>query len=706
MTTDLTRFLAPRSVALVGATDDLKKFPGRCLDQMVRFGFQGTIYPVNPGRSEVRGLKCYPSVLDLPEPPDHVGICVAPEHAIDAVEQCGKMGVPFATVFSSGFLELASDQGRALQARLVETARRGNVRVMGPNCNGTINFVERFAMTSSPSASGDQPPPGNICILSHSGGAGHTNVMWRALELGLGLNYVVTSGNDADLDLLEFGAYAIEQERVGVILILAERIGDGARFIALARRAAELEKPIVIVKLGRTEAGSRAAASHTGALTGTDDVCDAALRQHGVIRVDDCNELYEIAMLLRTRRWPKGPRACGIATTGGNIVLASDLGSANGVQWLPYSATTQAKLQEITGSGPFGNPTDTTTAAHGVPGMYRRALETIAEDENVDIVMPMLMFAQAEDVARVQALALTSEKPYAVLWAGGTRDAKALTRRQLVESGVSVHRDVLPCVRAIRAAADFGAFVRQRPHRQLVKPPGCDTQAARAMLRGRSALSELDAHRVLQACGIPTVDCALARSPKQAVAAAAAMGGTVALKVCSPDIAHKTEADGVRLELRGEAAVISAYEAILAGARRFAPSATIDGVLVQPMAGRGVEMMLGIVHDLVFGPVVMVAHGGIYVELIKDRSYRIPPFDHLEALAMLSELRVFPLLAGGGRAPARDVDALADALVRLSWLATDCADLVGELDVNPVIVGERGRGLAIVDALVVPRIDK
>jgi len=703
VTTDLTRFLAPRSVALVGATDDLKKFPGRCLNQMASFGFQGTIYPVNPGRREVRGLKCYPSVLDLPQPPDHVGICVAPEHAIEAVEQCGRIGVPFATVFSSGFLEAATDKGRALQARLVETARRGNVRVMGPNCNGTINFVERFAMTSSPTASGEQPPPGNICILSHSGGAGHTNVMWRALEQGLGLNYVVTSGNDADLDLLEFGAYAIEQERVGVILILAERIGDGPRFVALARRAAELEKPIVIVKLGRTAAGSRAAASHTGALTGADDVCDAALRQYGVIRVNDCNELYEMAMLLRTRRWPMGRRACGISTTGGNIVLASDLGAANGVEWPPYSDATQAKLKEITGAGPFGNPVDTTTAAHGVPGMYRRALETIAADENVDMVMPILTFAQAEDVARVQQLALASEKPYAVLWVGASRDAQALTRRQLVESGVSVHRDVLPCVRAMRAAAEFGAFVRQRSHWQLARPPGCDTQAARALLQGGTALSELDAHRVLQACGIPTVKTILARSTAEAVAAAAAMGGPVALKICSPDIAHKTEAGGVHLNLHGEAAVRTAYERILAAARQHAPAAKIDGVLVQPMADRGVEIMLGIVHDRVFGPVVVAAHGGIHVELIKDGSYRIPPFDHEEARAMLSELRVYPLLVGGGRAPARDIDALADALVRLSWLAAECADLIGELDVNPAIVGELGLGLSIVDALVLPR---
>lgn len=704
MTTDLTRFLAPRSVALVGATDDLRKFPGRCLAQMIGFGFQGTIYPVNPGRTEVRGLKCYPSVLDLPEPPDHVGICVSPEHAIEAVAQCGRIGVPFATVFSSGFLEAATDEGRDLQARLVATARRGGVRVMGPNCNGTINFVERFAMTSSPSASGEQPAPGNICVLSHSGGAGHTNLMWRALELGLGLNYVVTSGNDADLDLVEFGEFALEQERVGVILMLAERIGDGQRFIRFARRAAELEKPVVIVKLGRTAAGSRAAASHTGAITGADEVCDAALRQFGVIRVDDCPELYETAMLLRTRRWPRGRRACGIATTGGNVVLASDLGSMHGIDWPAYSEATQEKLREITGVGPFGNPTDTTTAAHGVPGMWRRTLETIAADENVDMSMPMLMFAQPEDVGFVQRFALDAgNKPCAVLWAGGTRGERALTRRELVESGVPVFRDVLPCVRAMRAAADFGAFARTRAGVRPQRPADCDTATARALIAGRTALSEFDAYRVLQACGLRTARSVLVRSAAEAVRAAAELAGPVALKICSPAIPHKTEAGGVRLDCEGEEAVSLAYDAIVASAREYAPSAALDGVLVQRMAPRGVEVMLGCVEDRVFGPVIVAAHGGIHAELIRDSAFRIPPFDEHDARAMLGELRVHGLLVGGARAPARDVDALADALVRLSWLAADCGDLIAELDINPVIVGERGRGLVVVDALIVPK---
>ena len=700
---ELSRFLAPRSVALIGATDDMKKFSGRCLHQMITFGYQGTIYPVNPSRTEVRGLKCYPSLLDLPEPPDHVGIAVAPERAIEVVRQCGEKGLPFATVFTSGFMEAGNDRGRELQAELLEVARQGNVRIMGPNCNGTINFVERFAMTSSPSASGDQPPPGNIAVISHSGGVGHINVMWRALELGLGLNYVVTCGNDADLDLLDFAAYSVEQDRVGVVLLVAERISDGAKFTAFARRAAELGKPVVAIKLGRTEAGSKAAASHTGALTGTDAVCDAAFRQYGVIRVEDCNELYEMAMLLRTRRWAKGRRACGISTTGGNIVLASDLGATRGIEWPEYSAATQASLKEITGVGPFPNPTDTTTAAHGVPGMYRRALETIAADERIDIVMPILNFPPAADVDHVQQLALNSDKPVAVCWVGGAREENAMTRRQLVESGVSVHRDVLPCLKAMRASADYGAFItRQLTTAAVSRPAGCDTAAVKKLLAGRKALSEHEAHGVLNAYGIPTVQATLARTAEQAVAAVKSMGAPAALKICSPDIPHKTEADGIRLDVEGDVAVREAFDAIMGAAKAYAPKALIDGVLVQPMAPRGLEIMLGVVRDLSFGPVVVAAHGGIYVELMRDAAYRIPPFDHAEARAMLQELRIHPLLAGGGRAPARDIDALADALVRLSWLAVDFADSIAELDVNPVIVGEQGKGLSIVDALVVP----
>ena len=317
---DLARFFTPRSVALLGATEDQSKFGGRCMRKMIDFGFTGEIMPVNPRRDTILGRPCYASIAELPQAPDHVGIILPAEAVPQALEQCAERGVRFATVFSSGFAEGGSPEGRKLEQRVREIARAGGVRVMGPNCNGLVNFVDGFWMASSVTIQGDDPRPagGDLAVASQSGGAGLVNVVWRAQHAGLGISYQVSCGNCADLDLLDYAAWMVESEATRVVMVIAERQFDGAKLRALAERAAELEKPIVMVKLGRTETGARAAASHTGALTGNDAVCDAALAQLGVIRVSDYNDLYETAMLLRRRRIPAGAR---IASTSCSVVV-------------------------------------------------------------------------------------------------------------------------------------------------------------------------------------------------------------------------------------------------------------------------------------------------------------------------------------------------------------------------------------------------
>ena len=337
---DLKRFFAPASVALVGATEDTGRFAGRVLMRMMDFGYQGKIYPVNPRFHEVRGLKCYASVRDLPEAPDHVGIVVPAERVLGILEDCAARGARFATIYTGGFAESGTPEGRALQAKLVEFVRASGMRIMGPNCNGMISFVDGFAMTTSATIAGSRKAAGNVGVVAQSGGAGQVNVMWRAQEAGLGISYEVSCGNSADLNIIDFMRFMVEDPATDVIMVLAEHIPDGARFLEAARFAAEREKPLVMVKLGRTEAGGHAAASHTGAMAGSDSVCDAALRQCGVIRVDDCNELYETAMLLRTRRWPRGTRAAATTISGGNGVLLVDHGAALGITWPEYTAAT------------------------------------------------------------------------------------------------------------------------------------------------------------------------------------------------------------------------------------------------------------------------------------------------------------------------------------------------------------------------------
>jgi acetyltransferase len=692
----LDRFFAPRRVAFVGATEDLAKFGGRCMRLLIDFGFQGEIYPVNPKRKEIFGVKCYPSLSDLPQIPDHVGIVLPSAGVLQALGECASVGVPFATVFSAGFAETGSDEGKALQQRAVSIARAGGLRFMGPNCNGLVNFVDGFAFTSTAAIRGARRPAGDIGVASQSGGAGQVNVMWRAQQAGLDTSYQVSCGNDADLDLLDYMAFMVESERTKVVLAIAERIPDGEKLRRLARRAAELDKPIVMVKVGRTEAGSRMAASHTGSVTGADEVCDAALRQMGIVRVMDTNDLYETAMLLRSGKRPNGRRAAAASISGGNLVMVADLGASVGVEFPAYNEATQAKLKQfLPGFSATTNPTDLTSAAIGTQDAFSSVAGILAGDEGIDAVVPVITFSPKAEIRAIAAVAAASPKPVPILWTGKCSDDPELTPDKLVAAGHAVYRDALPCMKALRAAMAYAEFRRNLKRPAPQRPARIDVEAARRM-PFQGTLSEAQSKALLGIYGLPVTRESLARNADEAVSMA---GGPVALKIQSPDIPHKTEANAIRLHVSGAAAIRTAYAEVVAAAKAYRPDARIEGVLVQEMVAEGQELLIGVSRDPVFGPVLTVGLGGIYVEILKDVAFRLPPIGKAEAGEMLRELRSFPLLTGArGRAPL-DIETLADCIERVSWLAVDLQDRILELDINPLRV--LPKGAKVVDALVV-----
>ncbi len=694
---DLARFFTPKRVAFVGATEDLSKFGGRCMRLLIDFGFRGEIYPVNPKRNELFGLKCYPSLDELPEAPDHVGI-VLPSAAVPAaLEACVRRGAPFATVFSAGFGETGAEEGRRLQERAVAIARAGGLRFMGPNCNGMVNFVDAFALTSTSAIKGERRPAGDIGVVSQSGGAGQINVMWRAQQAGLGISYQVSCGNDADLGLADYMAFMVESERTKVVLAIAERMPPGDKLRALAQRAAELEKPIVMVKVGRTEAGSRAAASHTGSVTGADEVSEAALRQLGIIRVEDCSELYETAMLLRGGRRPKARTAAALSVSGGNLVMVVDLGAARGVEFPAYSEATQEKLKAyLPGFVGASNPTDLTSAAIGRTDTFGAVARILGEDPGVGTLVPVLTSAVAAEIRSIAQAAAEMDKPVAILFTGRCIDDPGLTPEMLVAEGHAVYRDARPCMDAVAAANRYGEFRARLARPAPQRPAGMDVAAASKLLQPRT-MTEAASKALLACYGLPVTKEFVARSRAEAAAA----GGTVALKISSLDIPHKTEAKAIRLGLSGAEAIGRGYDEVIAAAKAYNPDARIEGVLVQEMVAGGEEVLLGVSQDPAFGPVLTAGLGGIFVEVFKDVSRRLPPVSHQEAQDMIRELRSAPIFAGArGRAPL-DVDALADCIVRLSWLAVDLGGRISELDINPLRVLPAGQGVRVVDALVV-----
>lgn len=701
---DLTRFFSPRRVALLGATEDLSKFGGRCMRQLIDFGFKGEIYPVNPNREKVFDLPCYKSLGSLPNLPDHVAIVLPSSMVLDAVIECGKLGIPFATVFSAGFAETGSADGIKAQEQLRQTARRYGLRLMGPNCNGLINFVDAFAFTSTATINGPRQPAGDIGIVGQSGGAAQVNVMWRAQQMGLAISYQVSCGNCADLDMLDYAAFMVDSLQTRVVLILAEHISDGKKLKALSQKALAAQKPLVMVKAGKTLAGSKAAASHTGAITGEDAVFDAALEQLGILRVDDYNELYEVASLLRRGRWPLSNRVAASSISGGNLVMLADLGAVYGLEWPEYSSETQAQLSTLLpGFSSASNPTDLTAAAIGQAGKFAAAAEKILNDEHIDLMIPVLTIANSNEVNALAELSASSKKPVAILWTGCTSDDAFLDARSLVGQGHAVFRDALPCVKAVSHAVRYARFLDRLSCDKISRPQGIDLKLAQSILNesGDIYLSEFQAKKILKCYGIDCAQEYLARTIDEALEFSQRIGTSVALKVISPDILHKTESQAIRLNVFGNEMVRTSYEEVLRDAKNYKSNARIDGVLVQEMLGKGEEMLLGVSCDPTFGPVVTVGTGGIFVEILKDVVHRLPPFSNLDSLTMIQKLKGFAVLGGARSRSMSDIDALAEALTRLSWLAFDFRDQIKEIDVNPIFVFSSGRGVKVADALMV-----
>jgi acetyltransferase len=698
-------FYEPRSIAVIGASRDLGRPGGRPLAALLKKGYPGAIYPVNPRYHEVAGLRCYPSVLDVPGEVDLAIVSVPAADVLGVLEECAELGVRAAIIFSAGFAEV-DDEGRALQQRVTDLARERGMRIMGPNCLGLLN-VTRSVMASFAFIMDLEPAqPQTLGFVTQSGALGAT-IFAESTAAGVGFTSFASVGNEADAEFSDFVAYLLESDETAIVGGYLEGARDGRKLRGVAERAIELGKPILIMKVGRTSAGARAASSHTGSLAGDDQVYDAFFRQTGVVRIEDLSELNAFAILHRSgRRF--GRRVGILSGSGGHGVLTADRCEGLGLSVPEITGATRRRLeQHLPAFGSARNPVDLTAQSAQDRTMLTRCLAALVDDPNIDVVLTQAHFhgEGAEDMAgELVEIYASTGKPI-VLLSGLRSDSEleAGCMARVRSAGIPVLRDGLQAARAVAHLAWYQEKARRAAAREPVPEPlaGPARSEAGLLLRGAGALGEHEAKRVLEHYGIPVTREALvplADGADGAVRVARELGYPVALKVQSAQILHKTEAGGVALGLDSDAAVRLAHARILSDARRFDPKAELEGVLVQEMVEGGVEVIVGATRDPVFGPVVMFGLGGIFVEALGDVAFRVAPLRRADAEEMLEEIKGRRVLDGLRGRPPVDRDALVETLLRVSQLVTDHEDAIAELDLNPLVAFPKG--VKALDALI------
>ncbi|MCL4367920.1 MAG: acetate--CoA ligase family protein [Actinobacteria bacterium] len=703
---DLDAMFHPRAVALVGASNEPTKLSGRPLRFFREYGYRGRVYPVNPKYRDIAGLPCYPTLADTPDGVDLAVISLPAAAVPGAVAACGEKGVKAAAIISAGFAETGED-GAALQRELQDAASSYGVAVCGPNCSGFIYLPECVTATFSSGLEYALPPVGPIAFIAQSGALA-SYIMEGAGRLGLGFNYWVTTGNEAVLGFSDYLAYVLEDPQVKMVMGYLEEARDGETFTTALQRAAVLDKPVVLLKVGRSELGARASASHTGAMVGTDAVYQAVFDRYGVLRADSIAEMFDMAEVVLAANRPRGPRVQLVTISGGAGVLMADAVSAEGLSLSDLSPAGREELRAVLPSmGTVANPLDLTAELVSRQDFFRTALGIAASDPEVDSLVIFLGIVPGAEPSLAEAvadLARHTTKYIQVVWfpLPGKEPLRILRA-----AGVPVSSEP---ARAIRSLAQRlkGERARERSGRSQSVPggeevaPGDDPEFRVAKAQGRRCLTEFESKAVLKRWGLPAPHGGLAASAVEAQTLAERIGFPVAMKVVSPDILHKTEAGGVELDLGDKEEVERAYGQLVERAETHLPSAVMHGVLVEEMvAGPLRELIVGAKVDPHFGPVVLIGIGGTLTELLGDTVTDLAPVTLDEAGAMIGRLRGLALLTGFRGAPPSDVDALAQALCEVSLRFADSADLLEELDINPLFVLPKGQGVRVGDALFV-----
>lgn len=685
----LAGFFEPASVAIIGASGNPDKLGGRPLRYFRTFGFQGAVHPVNNAGGTVQGYPAYRSATEIEGPVDQALVIVPAPACLKALEDCAAKGIRLVQVLSSGFGE-AGAEGIRMQQELLAFARAHDMRIIGPNCLGIVGVRNRFMGTFSTALEGLDPSPGVVAVATQSGAFGSCAYS-MAIQRGLGLSRIVATGNEADVDIAECIDYLAEDDETRVICAAIEGCPDGHRLRRALLKAAARGKPVVIMKVGTTAIGMVAAATHTGSLAGNDAVFEAVFAECGAWRARSIEEMLDIAAYCAAMPAPANALAGIVTVSGGVGVLMADSAEQVGLTLPELPAQVQQRLGALLSFAPLANPFDTTAQVSAVPNGIAAAVEVMLQGTDWSTILVYLAQTPCApekfEPLRIELTRLRHEHPDRCLVLVGPSDEGV--RRRLESDGFAMFTD--PSRAMVAAGAAVTLQQRRRNLPEAFIPPR--TRAAPLQVR-----HEADAKALLARYGIPVLPERVCTSAAEAMRAARELGFPVAAKILSAQIPHRTEIGGVLLGLQDEAAVEQAYTVLMGRATAAAPQAKVDGILIAPMAGEGVETILGVHMDRMFGPMIMFGLGGVAVELYKDVAWASAPLSRERALALVQRVRAARLLQGWRGQPAHDVAALVDAIVKLSHFAAEHAAAIASVDINPFLV--RREGAVCLDALI------
>lgn len=700
---NIDSIFSPKSIAIIGASRQQGSVGQSLLANIIDSRFQGVVYPVNPKAQAILGIKSYPRVLDIPDDVDLAVIIVPASLVPQVLEECGVKGIKGAITISAGFREIGG-HGVKLEQTVKDIIKKYNIALVGPNCLGVINTASDSSMNATFGT--QMPKKGNISFISQSG-ALCVAVLDYAKEANIGFSKFISMGNKAGLTENDLLDYLNEDRQTDVILMYLEDLVNGREFMSIARKITSHPrnpKPIIALKAGRTFVGAKAASSHTGSLAGSDKVYDAIFDQCGVIRGDTLEEIFDYVKVFSSQPLPRGKNVVIVTNSGGPGILATDSCIRYGLNIASLSSTTKKTLKSILPpTANLNNPMDLIAEAQHEE--YEIALTAMLKQNNIHaalIILTPTAFTNVEKIAKsIIKVSKKIKKPMVSCLLGVYDVSKGIDL--LEENKIPDFRFPESSARALSEMAKFTSWLK-RPKTRVKKFEVDRQKASRVIERVRSEkrsfLLEQEGYDVLKAYGFPVVKSALAKSEAQAVSVAEKIGFPVVMKIASPDILHKFDVGGVVLDVKNKAEAQKSYNGILQNIRKKMPKSEITGILVEEMAGEGKEVILGMNYDDQFGPILMFGMGGIYVEALEDVIFRLAPIRELTADMMIEKTKTYKILDGFRGGPIYDTPAISDCLKRLSQLVTDFED-IKELDINPLIVYEQGKGCKIVDARII-----